>query len=112
MELSEVVKIPPYSLSKKEKESIHVDLLSDLIRHHYHCCGPYKRYLDAIKFDPQKPHDRQDLPFLPINIFKSEHLLSVASADVVRTLTSSGTSGQGLSKVYLDRSMMIKVSYT
>ena len=79
MELSEVAKIPPYSLSKREKESIHVDLLSDLIRHHYHCCGPYKRYLDAIKFDPQKPHDRQDLPFLPINIFKSEHLLSVAS---------------------------------
>lgn len=102
-ELREIVNALPYSLGDVEKESLHNKLLPELIRHHYRECPPYRRILDALRFDPTIDHDRKKLPFLPVGLFKSQELLSVHRDNIVRTLTSSGTSGKGLSKVYLDR---------
>jgi phenylacetate-coenzyme A ligase PaaK-like adenylate-forming protein len=44
-----------------------------------------------------------DIPFLPVRLFKEFDLLSVPLSSVFKTMTSSGTSGQRPSKVYLDR---------
>ena len=44
-----------------------------------------------------------DLPFLPVRLFKELDLRSVAEEAVVKTMTSSGTSGQAVSRIYLDR---------
>jgi len=42
------------------------------------------------------------LPFIPVRLFKELDLLSVAKSDVKKTMTSSGTSGQIPSRIYLD----------
>lgn len=101
-DLKKIVDIPPYSLSRQDKEQLHAKLLADLIRHHYRECLPYKKILDALQFDPKKEHDRSSLPFLPVGLFKTQDLMSVRSDNIVRTLISSGTSGQGRSQIYLD----------
>jgi hypothetical protein len=52
------------------------------------------------------------LPFLPARLFKHERLLSIPMSEVVKTLTSSGTSGQRVSQIFLDKqtsAMQIKV---
>jgi phenylacetate-coenzyme A ligase PaaK-like adenylate-forming protein len=42
------------------------------------------------------------LPFIPVRLFKELELLSIDRADIRKTLTSSGTSGQAPSKIFLD----------
>ncbi len=46
------------------------------------------------------------LPFLPVRLFKHEKLLSVPHTEVVKTMTSSGTSGQNTSQIFLARYML------
>jgi phenylacetate-coenzyme A ligase PaaK-like adenylate-forming protein len=45
----------------------------------------------------------EDLPFLPVRLFKHLDLLSVSREQVFKTLTSSGTSGQAVSRIFLAR---------
>src|SRR5581483_11919695 len=43
------------------------------------------------------------LPWLPVGLFKSHRLISIPDDEVFKTLTSSGTTGDSVSRVYLDR---------
>jgi hypothetical protein len=45
----------------------------------------------------------EDIPFIPVRLFKDYELLSVPKDDIVKTLTSSGSSGQQVSKIFLDK---------
>jgi phenylacetate-coenzyme A ligase PaaK-like adenylate-forming protein len=103
MEVSEILGIQPYSLAKSEKESILSPFLSDLSRFHYEKCIPYRKMLDSVGFDLSKDHHYTSLPFLPVRLFKMFDLSSVTREEVVKTMTSSGTSGQAVSRIYLDR---------
>jgi phenylacetate-coenzyme A ligase PaaK-like adenylate-forming protein len=57
---------------------------------------------DAQSFDPATLSDVTSLPFLPVSLFKTLKLQSVPDSDIVKTMTSSGTTGQQ-SLVYLDK---------
>jgi phenylacetate-coenzyme A ligase PaaK-like adenylate-forming protein len=59
--------------------------------------------MDARGLDPDRLPDYEELPFLPVRLFKEFELRSCAQDEVVKTMTSSGTSGQQVSKIYLDR---------
>lgn len=102
MTLDELFQIAPYSLSKAEKDEALKDILNDLTRRHYAACPEYARILDALKFDAAKNHDCADLPFLPVRLFKQFELRSVPKEEITKTLTSSGTSGQSVSKIFLN----------
>jgi hypothetical protein len=95
--------IPPYSLDKVKKQTFLSETLCGLTRHHYQACPAYRRILDAMQFDTTRACSYYDLPFLPVRLFKEYELLSVDKADVVKTMTSSGTSGQQVSKIFLDK---------
>ncbi len=103
MTFEEIINIPPYSLEKKEKEKLLTDRLLELTKLHREKCLEYKRILNAIGFDAERVRSYTDLPFLPVRLFKELELKSVASEDVVKTMTSSGTTGQAVSKIFLDR---------
>ena len=103
MTFDEILSIPPYSLNKEEKEKLLTERLVELTRLHQDNCPEYKRMLEAIDFDVNKVASYRDLPFLPVRMFKEHDLKSVASEEVVKTMTSSGTTGQAVSKIYLDR---------
>lgn len=93
----------PYSLDRKTKAIGLKAALTDLTRHHYTHCPPYHNILDALRFDPVQVESYVDLPFLPVRLFKELDLLSVPREEIVKTMTSSGTTGQAVSKIYLDR---------
>ena len=44
-----------------------------------------------------------DIPFLPVRLFKEMDLYSVDKELIFKTMTSSGTTGQMVSKIHLDR---------
>jgi hypothetical protein len=45
----------------------------------------------------------EEVPFIPVRLFKEYELLSVERSEIIKTMTSSGTTGQAVSKIYLDR---------
>ena len=102
MTLEELFRIPPYGLAASEKERALSEILYGLTRLHYERCPEYRRILDLLGFDPSVRHSCAELPFLPVRLFKTYDLCSVPRDRIVKTLTSSGTSGQAVSKIFLD----------
>ncbi|WP_421781037.1 acyl-protein synthetase [Kiloniella litopenaei] len=92
------------SLTRKEKDKILFDGLIELTRHHKKNCPEYNNILEAIEFSEENCQKLDDLPFIPVNLFKTLKLHSVqAPEEIVTVLNSSGTSGQIPSSIYLDR---------
>jgi hypothetical protein len=103
MTLEALLKLDPYSLGKEEKHKVLDEYLVNLTRYHYEHCATYRRMLDGTGFDIGQVRHYEDLPYLPVSLFKDLTLRSVAEEEVIKTLTSSGTTGQKVSKIYLDR---------
>ena len=103
MTFDEIMSLSPYGSSEKEKTKVLTERLCELTRHHEEACVEYKRMLDAIDFDLDSIGSYKELPFLPVRLFKELDLKSIPKEDVVKTMTSSGTTGQAVSKIYLDR---------
>lgn len=103
MDIAELLNTSPYSLYKSEKQEVLNSFLTTLTRHHYNDCPAYTKMMDGIGYDPNKEYDYTELPFLPVRLFKMMDLLSVKKEEIVKTMTSSGTSGQAVSRIYLDR---------
>jgi phenylacetate-coenzyme A ligase PaaK-like adenylate-forming protein len=102
MNIEEILKIEPYSLNRSEKKKIFNSFLTELSEYHYKHCQPYKKMMDSIGFDIQKTHLYTDVPFLPVQLFKTNKLTSISPEKNVRTLSSSGTTEQNKTRVYLD----------
>ncbi len=103
MLFEELLKIPPYSLGAIEKEKLLTERLLELTKLHKNNCSEYNRILNSIGFNETVIKTYKDLPFLPVRLFKVLDLKSVSENDIVKTMTSSGTTGQTVSKIYLDR---------
>jgi hypothetical protein len=102
--LDELVSIAPFSLRHTQKQAALLPALVELQELHRERCPAYARILDAIGERPGRGYRRiEDLPFLPVRLFKEHELRSVPATDVFKVLTSSGTTGQQASRIYLDR---------
>jgi phenylacetate-coenzyme A ligase PaaK-like adenylate-forming protein len=103
MDINLLLQERPYSLDKDSKNKLLTEGLVELTRKHYDASPNYKRMMDAIGLDLSKVSSYEDLLFIPVRMFKELELLSVPKEEIVKTMTSSGTSGQQVSKIYLDR---------
>ena len=103
MSFEELIDISPYSLDKNNKEKLLTDRLIELTRLHSQKCPAYCGMLKASQFNINEVRSYTDIPFLPVRLFKELELRSIYQEDVVKTMTSSGTTGQSVSKIYLDR---------
>lgn len=101
--IDEILEIAPYSLDKEAKRTMLNTRLRALTRAHYNSCTPYARMMDAVGLDINNLPEYDQLPFLPVRLFKEMELRSCAKEEVVKTMTSSGTTGQQVSKIFLDR---------
>lgn len=90
----EILNISPYGLTQKEKERRYSDWMSELSKYHRAHCPEYDKLCAVLK---------NETPALPVRLFKEYDLRSMKDGDVVKTMTSSGTTGQQVSKIYLDR---------
>lgn len=92
----------PYSLSAAEKRTRVLPLLLELGDIHASRCREYQSIIRSLSFSGS-PSCIEDIPFIPVRLFKHMDLLSVPRESVFKTLTSSGTSGSVPSRVFLDR---------
>ncbi len=103
MDLTTWHALAPYALDRSAKQTLLTRGLLELTMHHVKQCEPYRRMLEAQGFRQEAVHSPADIPFLPVRLFKQLDLRSVTQEDVVKTMTSSGTSGQTPSRIFLDR---------
>ena len=103
MKIEDILNIEPYSLDREAKRQLLNERLKELTHRHYEASEEYRRMFDATGLDIGNLPDYDQLPFLPVRLFKEFELRSVPKDEVVKTMTSSGTTGQQKSKIFLDR---------
>ena len=91
---------PVFGVPAAAKRALLDAELAALTAHHRARCPAYAAILDT--FDGNVPADTASAPFLPVTLFKLHDLLSVPREAVFKTMTSSGTTGQAPSRIFLD----------
>ncbi len=95
--------LDPFSADRTTKQEELTRVLVSLSCHHEQNCPEYARFLKMSGCNLNAITSYDDLPFLPVRLFKEYELCSCAKGDIVKTMTSSGTTGQQVSKIYLDK---------
>lgn len=103
MVLDKLFDLEPYGLKHEEKEQMMFEGLLELTAHHREHCVEYRKMLDVQGAKADQWNSSSDIPFIPVRLFKEFELLSTDRSEIVKTMTSSGTSGQAVSKIFLDR---------
>lgn len=99
-DVNDLPSLPVYEWDRAKKRAFLDAELSDLTDWHAARCPEYARMRDAW---PAREEGFEALPFLPVRLFKELTLKSVPDEALHRTMTSSGTTGQQVSRIYLDR---------
>lgn len=84
--------LDPYSLPQAEKDALYQKSMAELSEYHAQRCPKYAQLYR--QFGAGVP--------LPVRLFKLYDLRSVSQEAVRKTMTSSGTTGQAVSKIFLD----------
>ena len=110
MEYSNYFDIQPYSLDRIKKSKYLENYFFELTRFHYNNCSKYKSILDALQYKHDDQLHYSKIPFLPVQLFKMFDLYSIPEEKIVKTMTSSGTSGQNVSRVFIDKKTALNQS--
>lgn len=93
-----------YSKDLKNKKNFFLKNINSLTLYHYKKSKIYRKYLDGLNYNAKlKKYELSDIPFLPVRLFKEFDFLSINKNNIYKILYSSGTSSNGLSKIYLDK---------
>lgn len=98
MELESLFHKQQFSIPQVEKDELLFAGLKELDSYHQAHCASFKKIRNSLSFADQL----SEPSFLPVSMFKNHDLLSIPKESVHKLLTSSGTSGQAVSKIYLD----------
>lgn len=95
--------LPVFGLSQPDKETYLLPELQSLTRFHRDGCPLYSAILEARAVHVRNQDAMDSIPFLPVRLFKTLELLSVNRKTIVKTVTSSGSTGQQVSRIHLDK---------
>ena len=101
--LVELFTRPQFSIPQAEKEALLLSELIQMISLHRSACAAYRRITDVVDAPSQTYQSLAEVPYLPVSLFKTHQLSSVPPEQVFKVMTSSGTTGQAVSRVVLDR---------
>lgn len=101
--IEDFYRLNPYELSAEEKQKVLKKELLELTEFHRNHCEEYAKFLDAVGYVRGNVQSIEDIPFFPVRMFKDYELLSIERKNVFKTMTSSGTTGQAVSKIFVDK---------
>ena len=102
--LNNLINQNAFSLEPNLKSKLFLKYINLLTAHHYKKSHLYKDYLSGINYKLKKKNRNLDeIPFLPVRLFKDFDFLSIKKKEIFKTLLSSGTSSNKLSKIYIDK---------
>lgn len=93
----------PYELDSERKRQLFLERMNDLTQKSYENCNEYRRLIEMLLPDGKNADSVEKVPFLPVSLFKTNKLCSILEDQIIKTMTSSGTTGQQVSKIFLDK---------
>ena len=101
MSLEDLFNAPQFSIPQEMKEQLLLTELNSLTAHHQVNCDKYSKVLRVTSTPPYS--SLADIPYLPVSLFKTTELRSIPTEEIFKVMTSSGTTGQAVSRIYIDR---------
>jgi len=101
-DLDRLIALEQYSLPEAAKTPAMLAGLNALTERHLERSLEYARIVGAAHLRTGDADRLEDVPYLPVTLFKWLDLRSVPDDAVFKVMTSSGTTGQVPSRVYLD----------
>lgn len=98
----ELLDAPQFSLPRDRKNKSLLKILNDLHMLHYENSVDYRKITSGLFKNVQQVNTMEDLPFIPVSLFKNRTLKSIPDEKVYKILTSSGTTNSIPSRIYLD----------
>jgi hypothetical protein len=102
--LNELLQFQSHNINLDIKSELFSTGINHLHNHHINNCEAYKNIVDG--FWPESNSSiltASEIPFIPVGLFKRETLISVPELDITMTLHSSGTTGQSVSRIHVDK---------
>ena len=101
--LNNIISQNAFSLEPLIKSKFFKKNLNLLTSFHYKRSNLYKRYLDGLNYHIKPNKNLSEIPFLPVRLFKDFDFLSIKKKEIFKTLFSSGTTSNKVSKIYIDK---------
>jgi hypothetical protein len=98
----------PFGLQSADKAELLVRTLNELTAWHNEHCAAYANMVERMFPSNRPAGSREEVPFLPVRLFKTLELASAPKNQIIKTLTSSGTTGQAVSRIFLDRETSVR----
>jgi len=100
MNWQHLLSLPVYDLCAADKQEVFTPALLSLAKYHYHHSDDYRAIVDSVY-----PNflESDKVPALAVRLFKHHLLKSIATDDIFRITTSSGTTSQQVSQIVLDK---------
>lgn len=99
----ELEKWPAFDWPRSVKTPRLLERITFLEEHHRTNCEPYRRIAKGLSNGTKVITPMDQILALPVRMFKHIELRSCDREKVVKTMLSSGTSGQAQSKIFLDK---------
>ncbi len=101
--LNKLLGYRPYELKQDEKVPLFLEAVREAALYHYAHCLSYRIFCEKRDFKPEEMTEIDELPYLPVSIFKHSLLLSIPEEEVFREINSSATTSGKPSRIGLDR---------
>ena len=74
----ELLDLKPFEINQKEKNEVFKSAMQESLYHHYENSIEFKQICDNHKFNVKEDFQLEDIPYIPVSIFKKFNLLSVS----------------------------------
>lgn len=109
MNWQQLMTLPAYGLNSQDKANIFTPALMALSQHHYAHSEDYRLIVDSLY---KEAFDQGHTPALVVSLFKHHFLKSIATENIFRITTSSGTTSQQVSQIVLDKDNTLRQQKT
>lgn len=107
--IDDVINNEQYKCLQKDKEKRLLDILKpqiEKIRNNEYINAMYNK----LGVDEKIINSLEEIPFIPVNMFKYFDLITCNTDDIIRVLNSSSTTGNTPSRIYIDKETSIRQS--
>ena len=101
--ISKLLDLKPFEINQKEKNKVFKYAMQESLKHHYENSIEFKQICDNKEFDFKGNFQLEEIPHIPVSIFKKFELISVPKENIFKTIFSSATTSKTPSKIFLDR---------
>lgn len=99
----DILSYKPYELALDKKRQLFLERVNALTQNSYENCKEYRRLIQILFPEGQNADSMEKVPFLPVSLFKTKKMCNVSEEQIIKTMTSSGTTGQQVSQIFLDK---------